>query len=667
MSKGGNGMKDVIFSLDIGTRNVVGILARMEGDTYKVIDYEIIEHPDRAMYDGQIHDIEKVSKVVKVVKEKLEERNGKTLDYVSIAAAGRALKTQKVFVENEVDSTTIIDKSLISGLELQGVQMAQKELDNTRSDLESKYYCVGYTVINYYLDESVIGNLKGHKGSKIGAEVLATFLPHIVVDSLYTVVHNVGLEVISLTLEPIAAINIAIPPKFRLLNLALVDIGAGTSDIAITKNGTIASYAMVSFAGDKITESLSEAFLLDFVTAEKVKIGLNSKNHHRFTDIVGIEYDLTTDELISKVESVIEKLAERVAEKIVEYNGKPTSAVFCIGGGSQIPKFRDYLSEKLEIPKERVVVRGTETLESLEFLCDELKGPEFITPLGIGYTAYKDKEQDFFQVSVNGKPIRLFNSKKLSVSDALILVGFNARRLIAKKGKSISIEVNGEKTLIHGDYGEPAKIYINGKIGSLDTKLRNNDSIVIEEANHGKDAVVKIKDVIDINEKLTLNGESINLIKSVSVNGKKINMDYILNHDDKLYIDRIKNVKELMELSNISLEEGNIFANDILVNKDYILKNGDAIEIRKVEIEDKILKNEMNIEKKQKDFIEVNVNGKMLNLKSNGKQLIFVEIFNHIDFDIKKPNGILVLKLNGQRANYTDVLKNGDIIELYWE
>lgn len=426
-------MGDNIFSLDIGTRNVVGILAEMEEDIYKVIDYEIVEHPDRAMYDGQIHDIEKVSNVVRVVKERLEERNQISLDHVSIAAAGRALKTQKVFAENEIDSTKTIDSSLINSLELHGIQMAQKELENTCNDLESKYYCVGYTVMNYYLDEASMGNLKGHKGHKIGAEVLATFLPHVVVDSLYTVIHNVGLEVTSLTLEPIAAINIAIPPKFRLLNLALVDVGAGTSDIAITQSGTITSYAMVSFAGDKITEGLSNAFLLDFVTAERVKVGLNNKENHRFNDIVGIEYDLKTDEIVSKVDDVINELSEKVADKIVEYNGKPTSAVFCIGGGSQIPKFREYLSERLQIPKERVVVRGTETLENVKFLCEELKGPEYITPLGIGYTSYKDKEQDFLKVSVNGKPIRLFNSKELSVSDALILIGFNARRLIAKK------------------------------------------------------------------------------------------------------------------------------------------------------------------------------------------------------------------------------------------
>ena len=51
---------DLIFSLDIGTRNVVGTLSVKEDDQYIIIDHEILEHPERAMFDGQIHDIDKV-------------------------------------------------------------------------------------------------------------------------------------------------------------------------------------------------------------------------------------------------------------------------------------------------------------------------------------------------------------------------------------------------------------------------------------------------------------------------------------------------------------------------------------------------------------------------------------------------------------------------------
>ena len=64
-------------------------------------------------------------------------------------------------------------------------------------------------------------------------------------DGLYAAVEKAGLYVANLTLEPIAAMNVAIPEKFRLLNIALVDVGAGTSDISITNDGSIIAYGMI--------------------------------------------------------------------------------------------------------------------------------------------------------------------------------------------------------------------------------------------------------------------------------------------------------------------------------------------------------------------------------------------------------------------------------------
>lgn len=85
--------------------------------------------------------------------------------------------------------------------------------------------------------------------------MVATFLPSEVVDSLYAVMQKAGLEVASMTLEPIAALNAAIPADLRLLNLALVDIGAGTSDIAVCRDGSVVGYTMATVAGDEITEA----------------------------------------------------------------------------------------------------------------------------------------------------------------------------------------------------------------------------------------------------------------------------------------------------------------------------------------------------------------------------------------------------------------------------
>lgn len=102
-------------------------------------------------------------------------------------------------------------------------------------------------------------------------DLIATFLPDDVVDGLYKAVELAGLHVANLTLEPIAAIQVAIPEKFRMLNMALVDVGAGTSDISITKEGTITAYGMIPVAGDSLTDILVQHCLVEFEVAEQIK------------------------------------------------------------------------------------------------------------------------------------------------------------------------------------------------------------------------------------------------------------------------------------------------------------------------------------------------------------------------------------------------------------
>ena len=186
----------------------------------------------------------------------------------------------------------------------------------------------------YFLNDYEINNLEGHKGTKIAADVLATFLPEEVVSSLYSSVENAGLVVNNLTLEPIAAINVAIPENYRLLNIALVDVGAGTSDICITKDGSIIGYGMIPSAGDEMTECLIKKFLIDFNTAEKLKLVSPKKKSVTYKDIMGISHKTTPDEIFSALESAKKNIAKKVAEKIIELNGgSSVSAVFIVGGG----------------------------------------------------------------------------------------------------------------------------------------------------------------------------------------------------------------------------------------------------------------------------------------------------------------------------------------------
>ena len=87
--------QDLIYALDIGTRSVIGLLARQEQDKMRVLEVERRPHERRTMLDGQIEDIRQVAKVVSEVTKSLEERSGRKLERACVAAAGRALRTER--------------------------------------------------------------------------------------------------------------------------------------------------------------------------------------------------------------------------------------------------------------------------------------------------------------------------------------------------------------------------------------------------------------------------------------------------------------------------------------------------------------------------------------------------------------------------------------------
>lgn len=709
--------EEIIFGLDIGTRTVIGLVGYKREETFYVLASKMIEHESRAMIDGQIHDIGKVAKIASQVKKELENITGYTFKKVAIAAAGRSLKTYNVSVAQQLDSKSdvLIDVDTIKSLEVEGLNKAQAELLKELNE-DEKYFCVGYSIINYYLNGLVISNLEGHKGRKIAADVLATFLPQIVVDSLYAVVERIGLEVASMTLEPIAAINVVIPENLRLLNLALVDVGAGTSDIAVTKEGSVSAYGMIPLAGDEITEQLVHNYLIDFQTAETVKQQIQIADEIEFLDILGIPHKATKQELLNVIEPVVERLSSEVAAKICSVNGgKSPSAVFCVGGGSQISGFIEKLSTKLEIPKERVALRGSEALAKIVYNNDQkLMGPMYVTPVGICITSALDKGYDFIYVSVNGEIVELMKSKELTILDAAITQGFNHTNLINRKGNNLLFRLNGTIKKVKGDFGTPAELYLNDEIASLDSTIKEDDKIKIIKAVNGKDAEAFIKDFINESTKKTvfLNGTSMELSTFAIINGQRVSIDTQIHNDDEVYTFKFDTIKDLCNFAEIDLKDTQIYLNDVLCSEQTQISNNDRINIKsklslkntieniqaqkevekpiEVEINSNLKKDlqtnsqldlklnsqpslqpnlqpEQNINNLDSPDIQVIVNGKPVTLTGNKKSYIFVDIFNYIDFDLSKPRGLITLKLNGKKANYTDVIKSGDYIEISWE
>ncbi|MGI6122692.1 MAG: cell division FtsA domain-containing protein [Acetivibrionales bacterium] len=697
---------DVIFAMDIGTRTIIGVVGVQRDERFLVQAAEMVVHESRAMLDGQIHDIAKVAQGAAKVKEALENKIGHKLTRVSIAAAGRVLKTCQIKVEREVEEGKEIDQQLISALEMEGIQKVQAEIEGSLPSTEKdQFYCVGYSVVTYYLNDYVISSLAGHKGHKAGVEVLATFLPQTVVDSLYTVMDRVNLEVNFITLEPIAALNLAIPKDLRLLNLALVDIGAGTSDIAITKSGTITAYAMVPIAGDEVTEAIAQNYLVDFETAEKIKISLSSDEKDIvFTDILDNQINTKAGEVIDVTYPVIDNLARTIAEKILDLNGgKAPNAVFLVGGGSQSSGLCEAVSTAIGLPKDRVAVRNRSIAKNIDTDEPILDGPDSITPLGILVTTAMTKGKDFYYVTVNDKKVRMYNARKMLVSDALILAGFNPDQLICRSGKSLKFKLNKKDRTIRGGLGKPAEIYLNDRNSGLNAAIEPGDKLIVIPAENGSDGMILAKDIAEEYEPIYIkfNNQTDTIKPKILINDIESTWDTPIKQNDR--VDIINNytlmeVAKLFELdpliSKFTVNGENVDMETVLKPGDQILvvpreypqtnadnsneepetvdKPGNKQEIQEPEITPKLANIQdilRDVEQKltERDGINVIVNKKPINLPPKKTDYLFIDLFAFIDFDLTSPKGIIMLKINGRDANYTDKIKSGDMIEIYWQ
>lgn len=517
-----------LFALDIGTRSVVGIIGQKVGPSLRILAAVRREHHTRAMLDGQIHDVPAVAAVIKEVKRQLETQHG-PLSQAAVAAAGRALLTVTQSGEWDVSGYGPLSAQHVHTLELSTVQKAQQYLAASHAAGDTAYYCVGYSVRTYQLDGVPLKSLVGQRGQRAGLTVIATFLPRIVIDSLQAALAEADLEIANLTLEPIAAINILVPPTMRQLNLALVDVGAGTSDIAVTADGAVTAYGMVPQAGDEITEALSQHYLLDFNVAEKVKRSLHGQRKNvTFTDVLGQRRKLPVSEVTATLSGDVAKLAAAIGGEILRLNGGPPQAVLLVGGGSLTPGLPALVAETLGLPAERVAIRTPTGVPGLHNLPSDLRGPDAITPLGILKLAAATKLR-FARVTVNQQPLQLFDLGHLTVAEALLAAGIDVRRLPGRPGLGLTFTVDGITKTIPGTLGTPGRILVNGVAAELHQPLSDGDSVVVEWGRDGRDAVATVGDVVTLRPwRVTVNGTVYTIEPTVLVNGQPAQQDTVL-------------------------------------------------------------------------------------------------------------------------------------------
>ncbi len=641
-----------VFALDIGTRSIIGVFGRMEEKRLHVLDIEKEMHDQRAMLDGQIEDIAKVAGVARVVVKRVEEKLKRKITRVCVAAAGRALKSERASFTLELGDVQHATDDLIGQLEAGAVSEAERVITELPEQQHTQFYMVGYTVSQYRVDGYPMSNLRGHSGKVLEADVVATFLPREVIESLYSVVAQLGLEVASITLEPIASLNAAIPADIRLLNLALVDIGAGTSDIAVCREGSVAGYTMATVAGDEVTELLMRSLLVDFQTGERIKMEMDKDAPVRYTDILGLPHASEASELRELIQPSTQLLAQEISGRILELNGRAPSAVFLAGGGSKLAGLREKVAEGLQIADTRVAIAGNHFERNAYSENFDLNDPEYATPLGIAISAAMGLINDSYMVTLNGEPAKLFRSGALNLRDILMMNGCRYSDLIGRSGANLTVMLNGERKFFRGQPATPPVLVINGEQASLSDVIRAGDCIRFTPAKAGEDARRTIAELVGKN-----------FYGQVKVNGAVASMDDIVHTGDEIWADASARPEKIAEEPDalIESEEGNGSPEVEEGNAENVSEEPENADGSKsAEDEDK---------DGRKNVVSVMLNGSEIRLhpKESGEPHYLMDLleFSGIDFDhLDKP---VELKVNGEPGQFSQPLHENDVVVISQE
>ncbi|MBQ9520962.1 MAG: rod shape-determining protein [Oscillospiraceae bacterium] len=619
----------IVFSLDIGTRSIIGVVGEVVDGKLHVLAIEKENHGQRSMLDGQIENIGQVAQVAKHVIERLQKRTKIRLARVCVAAAGRALKSEAAAFTLELPTVQPITDDDISHLEAGAVSESEQVIIEQSDDQNDQYYMVGYTVTGYRIDGYPMSSIKDHSGKVLEAEVVATFLPRGVVDSLYAVVSKVGLEVASLTLEPIAALNAAIPADIRLLNLVLVDIGAGTSDIAICRDGSVVGYTMATIAGDEITELLMRTLLVDFETGEHLKMSLNQDKPVTYTDILGLSHDVDAKQLQELVSPSVSTLAEEIAQRVLDLNGRLPSAVFLAGGGCKLTGLREKVAEALKMDPNRVTVAGNHFQRNSYAEEYNLNDPEYATPLGIAISAGLGLINDSYVILLNGEPAKLFRSGSLIIRDLLMMNGHNYNDMMGRTGENLTFTLNGERKFFRGGLPVPPVLLLNGELATLTDTVHAGDHLQFVPAKPGEDASKRISDVLGSDFK-----------GSVTVNGAKARLDAVIHTGDDIWADRKEPVEELepepvpTPTPVVKPAKASPAPADT--------PSGDAGQIR------------------------ITLNGEKLMLfgKPGGDPYYLMDLLKFSDLDFQNLDKPVELRVNGEPGQFQEIIKDGDSVEI---
>ena len=383
---------DIVVGLDIGTTKIVAIVGR-KNEHGKLDILGMGRSESIGVSRGVVSNIDKTVHSIRLAVEDAENKSGVEIGVVNVGIAGQHIKSLQhrgIRVRHSVDD-----------------EINQKDINMLIDDMYKLVMLPGEEIIHVLPQEYIIDNEQGIKDpiGMAGVRLEANF--HIITGqvaaakNIYKCVHKAGLEVDDLILEPLASSEAVLSHEEKEAGVVLVDIGGGTTDIAIFQDGIIRHTAVIPFGGNVITEDIKEGCGIIKNQAEllKVKFGSTLASESQENEIVSIPglrgrpaKEISLKNLANIIQARMEEIIEHIYYEIKNsgYENKLICGIVVTGGGSQlkhITQLIEYVTgmdTRIGYPNEHLAKGNAEDLTS----------PMYATGVGLvikGFDSLKQK------------------------------------------------------------------------------------------------------------------------------------------------------------------------------------------------------------------------------------------------------------------------------------
>ena len=372
---------EVVVGLDIGTTKICAIVGCMN-EFGKIEILGMGKTESIGVTRGMVSNIEKTVQSIKIAVQEAADKSGADIKVVNVGIAGqhiRSLQHRGMKTRNSLEE-----------------EISHKDIDSIIEDMFKIAMLPGEEIIHVIPQEYIVDSEVGIKdpvgmaGSRLEANCHIITGQVAAAKNIHKCVEKAGLKVEDLILEPLASSEAVLTEEEKEAGIVLVDIGGGTTDIAIFQDGIIRHTAVIPFGGNIITEDIKEGCSIIKNQAEllKVKFGSALANENMENEIVSIPglrgrepKEISLKNLAHIIQARMEEIIENIHYEIKcsGYEKKLIGGIVITGGGAQLKHLSQLMSymtgmdTRIGYPNEHL---------SKGFV-DEVKSPLYATAVGL--------------------------------------------------------------------------------------------------------------------------------------------------------------------------------------------------------------------------------------------------------------------------------------------